>query len=116
MLDTVTIYRVFRDIKFDDWVLALADFPLRDGWLISLHFNAVDDGRMQLQSTRKWYVSPHSTESELVQTIFKAIITAFEHEVREKFLYRGKPIFGPHFDVNELADRLPAIQIREPKP
>jgi hypothetical protein len=51
---------------------------------------------------RKWYVSQHSTDSEVLQTILKAYLTALEHEAREMFLYRGQPIFDPHFDVEAL--------------
>jgi hypothetical protein len=32
--------------------------------------------------SRKWLVSRHSTKSEVVQTTFKAILTALEHEAR----------------------------------
>lgn len=56
------------------------------------------------QSGRKWYISKHMVRSEIVQTAFKAVLTACEHEVRERFLYRGKPIFGPHFDVDRLVE------------
>lgn len=56
------------------------------------------------QSTRKWLLSPFMTDSEIVQTAFKMILTAFEHEIREQFRYDGAPIFGPHFDVNDLRD------------
>lgn len=42
------------------------------------------------------------TVSELVQTALKAVLTAVEHEVREQFLYRGRAIFNPHCDVEEL--------------
>lgn len=53
-------------------------------------------------SGRKWRVSVHSTESEIVQTALKAFITALEHEARESFQYKGVTIFDPHFNVNEL--------------
>lgn len=52
---------------------------------------------------RKWYISRHSTISEVVQTTLKAMITASEHEIRENFTYRGKAIFAPHFDVEALS-------------
>jgi hypothetical protein len=55
-------------------------------------------------SSRKWFLSPHMTPSEVVQTAFKAAITAMEHELREQFTYRGQAIFGPHFDVEALVD------------
>lgn len=53
---------------------------------------------------RKWYVSSYSTPSEVVQTAFKAVMTALEHEVRETFQYKRKSIFAPHFDVDVLAE------------
>jgi hypothetical protein len=51
---------------------------------------------------RKWFLSFHMTRSEVVQTAFKAVLTALEHEAREAFTYRGRPIFGPHFDIDHL--------------
>lgn len=54
------------------------------------------------QKSRKWMLSPHMTKSEVVQTAFKAVMTAEEHETREKFSYRGQPVFGPHFDLDQL--------------
>lgn len=55
-----------------------------------------------VQFGRKWKVSEHMTKSELVQTAFKAVLTAQEHEIREQFLYKGRPIFSPHYDVDKL--------------
>lgn len=46
------------------------------------------------------------TKDEVVSTALKLVLTAYEHEVREKFLYKGERIFGPHFDVDFLADVL----------
>lgn len=60
-------------------------------------------GAPYLWKGRKWAVSEHATKSELVSTALKAVLTAVEHEAREKFLYRGRAIFGPHFDVDKLA-------------
>ena len=56
------------------------------------------------QETRKWLLSPLMTDSEIVATAFKCVITSLEHEARERFTYKGARIFGPHFDVNELAE------------
>ena len=53
---------------------------------------------------RKWDLTYHMTKSEIVQTAFKAVLTAVEHETRENFKYRGEAIFGPHFDVDKLVD------------
>lgn len=54
--------------------------------------------------TRRWLISPHATDSEIVQTLFKICLTAVEHEAREGFSFKGQSVFGPHFDVHALAD------------
>lgn len=58
--------------------------------------------KIEQQLTRKWLLSPDMTDSEVVQTAFKCCWTSFEHRCREAFLYRGRRIFGPHFDVDDL--------------
>lgn len=60
------------------------------------------------QRGRKWLLSEHMTDGEVVQTAFKAIITAEEHECREAFKYRGQAVFGPHLDADWLAEQLAA--------
>lgn len=55
-------------------------------------------------SGRKWYLSPHMTDGELVQTALKACLTAAEHEIREQFKYRGVSIFDPHYDIEKLVE------------
>jgi hypothetical protein len=59
-------------------------------------------GEPKIQYTRKWYLSREATDSEIVQTAFKCVLTSLEHEAREAFRYRGQAIFGPHFDVEKL--------------
>ena len=61
-------------------------------------------GVLTLQHTRKWLLSKHMTQSEIVQTAFKCALTSVEHEAREQFTYRGKPIFGPNLNVDQLVD------------
>lgn len=53
---------------------------------------------------RKWLLSEHMTEAEIVQTVFKAVMTAVEHEVRETFLYKGQSVFDPHYDLERLVE------------
>lgn len=59
-------------------------------------------GKPSPWSGRKWFLSPHMTRSEVVQTLWKALTTALEHEAREAFTYRGETIFDPHLDVDGL--------------
>jgi hypothetical protein len=65
-----------------------------------------DMGADELQSGRKWDISKHMTPSEVISTAFLAVLQAEEHEVRENFRYRGQNIYGPHFNVDELAELL----------
>lgn len=53
---------------------------------------------------RKWRLSAFMTDGEIVQTAFKAVLTALEHEAREQFLYRGVSIFDPHYDIEKLVE------------
>lgn len=70
-------------------------------------------GELALQTTRRWFLSPEMTRSEVVQTVFKCALTSMEHRTREFFLYRGKAIFGPHFDVDLLMDLCGKVDRRD---
>lgn len=74
------------------------------GFYIQLRYveNDIETGDPADQHGRKWYVSAHSTKSEVVQTVLKACLTSAEHMVREHFTYQGVRVFGPHFDVDQL--------------
>ena len=67
---------------------------------------------MQWKS-RKWFISKHATKSEVVQTIFKAILTALEHEARELFTYRDVTVMNPHLDLDQMVDFVKAGNISE---
>lgn len=51
---------------------------------------------------RTWVLSQHMTDGEVVQTAFLALKTALEHELRERFTYKGVAVMGPHFDIDRL--------------
>lgn len=51
---------------------------------------------------RKWRLSPHMTDGEIVQTAFLAVMTAAEHEQREKFSFDDVTVFDPHYDIHQL--------------
>lgn len=51
---------------------------------------------------RKWGLSYHMTDSEVVQTCFKAVLTALEHEAREQFRFDGAAVMNPHYDIYAL--------------
>jgi hypothetical protein len=51
---------------------------------------------------RKWYLSEHMTEDEIVKTCFAAFKAAVEHEVMEGFTYEGGRVFNPHVSFRSL--------------
>lgn len=51
---------------------------------------------------RKWLLSDHMTETEIVKTCLKAVLSAVEHETLENFRYQGVTIFDPHIRVEDL--------------
>lgn len=59
-------------------------------------------GELEKQLTRRWFLSPEMTKSEIVQTVFKCVMTSMEHRVREWFKFEGSPVYCPHFDVDAL--------------
>lgn len=51
---------------------------------------------------RKWRLSQHMTDGEVVWTAFKAILTAIEHEARELFKFDGVAVADSHVDIHKL--------------
>jgi hypothetical protein len=98
---------ILSEISYKNWTLAKGD--MGEGFYIQWKFT---DDKDQTWGSRKWYVSKHATVSEVVQTVLKAALTAEEHEARERFLYRGKQLFGPHLDVNALLKVADERQVR----
>lgn len=75
-----------------------------DHYYLQVEFDSYNswDQTTTKQKGRKWLLSEHMTKNEIVQTCFLAVMTAVEHELRENFRYKGRPIFGPHWDPNVL--------------
>jgi len=48
---------------------------------------------------RPWPISLNTTNGDLVQTAFKALLTAAEHELREGFTFQGETVCDPHRDM-----------------
>lgn len=52
--------------------------------------------------SRKWRLSAHMTDGEVVQTAFMAVLAALEHEARENFKFIGVAVLQPHYDIYKL--------------
>ena len=99
-----TIVEILNEISYLDWEFRVDE--MGNGYFIQVLFNAPDihTGTIEQQRGRKWYVSPYSSDSEIVQTVFLAIMVAEEHERRENFRFNNEMIFGPHYSSLALAE------------
>jgi hypothetical protein len=96
------IQDLMRTIRYEHWQFHILDDNGR--MFLQIKFWDVDNdtGKLELQSCRKWMLSEHMTKSEVVLTAWKAVQAAVEHEAREKFLYKGRRVFGPHIDLDAM--------------
>lgn len=103
-------------------ILAGVTCFMMDGWLLTYHdvgfgrpyiqmnFYAFEYNMRRLKvdptkrdwTGRKWYLSERMTETEIVNTCYKAWQAALEHEFREHFRYQGATIYNPHRSVASL--------------
>jgi hypothetical protein len=104
MLTDDDILRVLQDIQFNDWIFDLRFDSGRPYLRVRFAGPCNTTGTFQEWEGRKWFLSSPTSKSEIVQTAFKAVITALEHEARETFRYKGEAIFGPHFDCDLLVE------------
>jgi len=56
---------------------------------------------------RKFYLSDHMTEDEVIKTAYLAFKLSVEHEIMEGFHVNGKILFNPHVNYTELLDISP---------
>lgn len=107
---------ILADVHYLDWRFRVEERG--NVMFLQVQFDEPDlvTGTVEEQHGRKWILSQFMTRSEVVTTAFKAVMTAVEHETREKFRYRGRMIFGPHFDVEALHSVARRVELRaDPK-
>ncbi len=97
------IQEIICECEFKDYIFEAEIDHRGSMYLQAIYFEPdVNTLQIEKQCTRKWFLSPEMCKSEVVQTAFKCVLTSMEHRTREFFKYRGRGIFGPHFDVNSL--------------
>lgn len=109
MQNAMTLHKILEDTTFGDWKVAL--FWVVDAKNDNHYYLRVQaDGACNITGEpmswqgRKWALSKHMTDGEVVQTAFLAIMTAMEHEIREQFKYKGQAVFDPHYNINKLVE------------
>lgn len=61
-------------------------------------------GQLSTWRGRKWYLSKHMTNDEVIKTAFVAFEAAVKHEVLEGFKVKGKALFNPHVSFEALLE------------
>lgn len=94
---------ILASIKFMDRTFRVIDKG-NDVWLLQMQYMEADvekpDSEPVLQGTRKWYISPFMTESEVVETVWLCVQRSMLHVASEHFTYYGKRVYSQHFDVH----------------
>lgn len=65
---------------------------------------------------RKWYLSDHMTDDEVIKTAFAAFEAAVRHEILEGFTIGGVRLFNPHADYRALLAASTSEVYRQPQP
>lgn len=75
-------------------------------WVLQACLERTDTftGESGVGYSRKYLLSPHMTEGEIVRTALVAALAYAEHEVREHFTYKGRALYGPHMNTEKLLD------------
>jgi hypothetical protein len=113
--------RTFEEIK-----QVVDQITYKKGWTILLSLDGgqpmlqvefigedVVTGAIEKQKCRKWRLSYHMCNNELVGTAFKAIQAAEEHESREFFKYKNVRVMNPHFSYDDIVDLVNDNKLRE---
>lgn len=99
---TASLHKLISDCQFKDWNIVLRFDDLRP--YVQIQFKDKDNfgTEEEMQYGRKWMLSYHMCDTEVVRTVKKAIDAAMQHEVDESFKYKGRTIFNPHRSVEAL--------------
>lgn len=99
-MNKVDVERIVEKIKCLDYRFEIIVKPVNVLFLVARYEeNDIATGKPSIQTTRKWYISPHMVESEIVQTALACVLMSMEHRAREGFKYFGQRVFSPHFDI-----------------
>ena len=93
-----------KDVEFLDRKFLLIEKVEGEVYLLQMSYMEPDVDHPEAgpveQKTRKWYISPYMTESEIVETCWAMVIRSQQHVASEYFKYRGRRVYSQHFDVH----------------
>lgn len=93
--------RVLADVQFDHARFLVGADPEQAPWL-QIEATVQDRTDVRTMSGRRWPIAADATVGEVVQTALKAALAWQEHETRERFRWRGQPVFSPHHEPGGL--------------
>lgn len=99
----MNIENIVSKISYLDWIIKVRYDDNRPYLQVYGHGSSPKGNSEEKWSGRKWWLSPHMCENEIVNTAYKAIEAAVLHEMREHFKFRNVAIFNPHLDYTQLA-------------
>jgi len=95
---------IVANIQYKGWDFHVFENPqltIQLGWVDK----CVVTGETLGMVSRTWDLDADPlTEDYIVQTVFKAIQNAEDHETKEKFSYKGKRLFNPHTKIAKLME------------
>lgn len=95
------------------WVILVSLDGERPVLQVEFEGEDVLTGVIERQKCRKWFLSYHMCNNELIGTAFKAIQAAEEHETREFFKYKNERVMNPHFSYDDIAELVKQNKLRE---
>lgn len=114
MLTLPQIHAITAQITYKEgWFIGIGSDSERHWLMWSFTSPDYTRGRVPTSwNSRKWYLSAHMTESEIVQTALAAVLMAEEHEAREAFSYKGKHLFNPHISIEAMLSVCDRLEVR----
>lgn len=109
MLTKETVEALIGRITYRDWRFIIHAYDA--SFSLQIVFTDPDTGFPQ--SSRRWTLPWHACASEVVHTALLAVLTAEEHEARERFLLDGRAVFGPHHSIEALLAVADDVETRE---
>lgn len=83
--------------------------------VLQIVFDGADSvtGIIEEQKCRKWFLSYHMCNNEIIRTVHKAIMAAEEHETNEFFQYKNVRVMNPHFSYDDIVDLVNDNKLKE---
>lgn len=102
--DKYTMYRIEDSILSTTLLQTFVQVPYKGRVYIQLEYNSKcnKDGDNDYWKGRKWYLSEHMTDDEIIKTCYAAFEACVKHEIMEGFKVDGKMLFNPHINFEAL--------------